>query len=374
MIGRRRRERQLRYMKIALVYDRVNKWGGAERVLLAFHECFADAPLYTSVYDPSKARWAQVFGEVRTSFLQKIPFARSNHEYLASLMPVAFESFDFSGFDLVISVTSEAAKGIVTGVNTKHVCYCLSPTRYLWSHYDFYFRNDLLRVISRPFVGYLRNWDRFAAQRPDAMIGISSEVCKRIKKFYGRDSDLVYPPVDIKRFQNSKSQKLQKKGNFYLVVSRLVKYKRVELVIEAFNELGLPLVVVGTGSQEAKLRNMAKKNIKFVGFVTEDKLIEYYSLAKALIFPQNEDFGLVAVEAMACGTAVIAYKAGGALDIVKDGENGLFFERQDKESLMRAVNRFEKMNFDESGIIASTKRFSKEEFGKRLLEVLEKYV
>src|SRR3990167_10742564 len=180
-------------MKVAVVYDRVNKWGGAERVLLALHEMFPDAPLYTSVYDERNAPWAKVFPRVYTSFLQKFPFAKSNHEFLALLMPLAFELFNFDEYDLVISVTSEAAKGIITKPETLHICYMLTPTRYLWSHYDLYFKNPILRFISKPAVNYLRNWDKIAAQRPDKIIAISTEVQRRIKKYYGRESDIVFP-------------------------------------------------------------------------------------------------------------------------------------------------------------------------------------
>jgi hypothetical protein len=184
-------------MKVALVYDRVNKWGGAERVLLTLHEMFPDAPLYTSVYDEDRAPWARVFPRIYTSFLQKIPFAKSIHEFLGTLMPMAFELFNFDEYDLVISVTSEAAKGIITKPGTKHVCYMLTPTRYLWSHYDLYFRNPLLRFISKPFVSYLRTWDKMAALRPDKIIAISSEVKRRIKKYYKLESEIVYPPCKI---------------------------------------------------------------------------------------------------------------------------------------------------------------------------------
>jgi len=185
-------------MKVALVYDRLNKWGGAERVLLTLHKMFPEAPLYTSVYDKKKTPWALRFNsgqaKIKTSFLQRFPFA-THHELFAILMPIAFESFTFDEFDLVISVTSEAAKGIITKPHTKHICYCLTPTRYLWSGYEDYFKNDLLRFFSRPAVVYLRFWDKIAAQRPDKFIAISKEVQGRIKKYYGRESEVVYPPL-----------------------------------------------------------------------------------------------------------------------------------------------------------------------------------
>ncbi|MCX6706351.1 MAG: glycosyltransferase family 4 protein, partial [Candidatus Woesebacteria bacterium] len=209
-------------MKIALVYDRVNKWGGAERVLLTLHEMFPDAPLYTSVYDEASTSWAKVFPKIYTSFLQRIPFAKSNHELFGWLMPLAFETFNFDMYDLVISITSEAAKGIITKPKTKHICYCLTPTRYLWSHYDLYFKNKLFRFISKPFINYLRNWDKVAAQRPDQIIAISTEVKNRIKKYYNRDAEVIFPPVSLHH-----KKYLSKNHAYYLIVSRLVPYKRV---------------------------------------------------------------------------------------------------------------------------------------------------
>src|SRR3989344_5441635 len=322
-------------MKVALVYDRVNKWGGAERVLLALHEMFPDAPLYTSVYDEKRAPWAKVFPRVIPSFLQKIPGANSRHEWLAAMMPIAFETLDFTGYDLVISVTSEAAKGVITRPPAKHVCYCLTPTRYLWSHRDEYFKGTTLKTISKPVVSYLRYWDRIAAQRPDIIISISTAVKDRVRKYYERESEVIFPPVEIEKFQipnSPPSPRLRRASKFqiedkdyFLIVSRLVPYKRVDLAVEVFNELALPLVVVGTGSEEKRLKSKYKqslasdtgkfkKNIVFKGFVSDEELISLYRGAKAFIMPQEEDFGIAGVEAQAAGVPVIAYKKGGALD------------------------------------------------------------
>ena len=311
-------------MKTVFLYDRVNKWGGAERVLLALHEVFPEAPLFTAVYSPKKAKWARVFPEVFPTFLQKIPFLQDKHEFLGTFTPIAFETLDLSGYDLVISVTSEAAKGVITKPDTYHICYCLTPTRYLWSGHDIYFGDPLLRFISRPVVSYLRRWDKIAAQRPDKMIAISTAVKKRIKKYYGRESEIIFPPVELNKFK-LKNPGSNKRENFFLVVSRLVPYKRTELAISAFNELGLPLVVVGEGSEERRLKAMAKDNIEFVSQLTDAKLADYYKKCVALIFPQEEDFGIVALEAQAAGAPVIAFKAGGARDTVIDGKTGVFF-------------------------------------------------
>lgn len=363
-------------MKVALVYDRVNKWGGAERVLLALNEIFPEAPLYTSVYNPKLAPWAKVFPKVIPSFLQKIPYATDRHEHFPYLMPLAFENFDFSGYDLVISVTSEAAKGIITKPATLHVCYCLTPTRYLWSHYDFYFKNPpdsfkiypLFKLISKPFVWYMRRWDLIAAQRPDVYVSISTAVQKRIKKYYARDSKVIYPPANLERFRTQGSR--FKKESFFLCVSRLIPYKRADLAIEAFNELGLPLTIVGSGSEEKNLKKMAAGNIKFVGELTDEQLANYYKRCSGLIFPQEEDFGLVVVEAQAAGTPVIAYKAGGALDTVIAGKTGVFFEEQNKDSLIRAVNRFKKMKFDKNVLVKNAEKFSKERFKQEFIKLI----
>lgn len=355
-------------MKTALVYDRINKWGGAERDLLALHELFPDAPLYTSVYKPNTANWAKVFSKVIPSFLNKISFVSDKHELFPYLMPLAFETFNFDAYDAVISVTSEAAKGIITSPKTLHICYCLTPTRYLWSHYDLYFKDKLFKRISRPVVEYLRGWDKIAAQRPDIMVAQSRAVGKRIKKYYGRDSTLIHPPADVDFF--GRRQK-GKRGNFFLIVSRLVPYKRVDLAIKAFNILGSPLYIVGVGSEEGRLKAMANKNVHFLGKLTDEKLAHYYRKCAAFILPQEEDFGLAAVEAQLGGAPVIAYRAGGALDIVVEGKSGLFFDTQNTNEIIAAVDRFRISKFNYDVISQGAKRFSKEVFKEKFKKLLQ---
>jgi glycosyltransferase involved in cell wall biosynthesis len=363
-------------MKVAIVYDRVNKWGGAERVLLALHEIFPKAPLYTSVYDKKRAPWAKVFPKVHTSFLQNIPFAKSNHEFLGTFMPLAYESFSFDEYDLVISVTSEAAKGIKTNSETRHICYCLTPTRYLWNAYDFYFRNPppklglipFFRFISMPIVWYLRIWDKNAAKRPDHFVAISTEVKRRIKKYYDRDSQIVFPPVNFA----SKFPK-KEKGDYFLIVGRLVPYKRVDLAIKVFNKLDIPLYVVGSGSEEKKLRKMAGRKTRFFVNATNRKVAELYSHTKALVMPQEEDFGIVSVEAQSYGVPVIAYKKGGAADTVIDGKTGILFDKQTVESLTKAVEKFEKTKFVVDNLYTNAMRFSKDIFREQLLALVNKY-
>lgn len=355
-------------MKVALVYDRVNKWGGAERVLLALHKIFPDAPLYTSIYSPENAPWAKVF-DVRTSFLQKYRFTRNHNEMLALFMPLAFESFNFDEYDLVISVTSESANGIVTKPYTRHICYCLTPTRYLWSGYDEYFRGKLMRIISTPALMYLKRWDKLSSHRADNYIAISTEVKKRIKKYYEKDSQIIFPPLMMGEF----SQKKSKTGNYYLLVSRLSRstyYKKVDLAIEAFNKTGLPLKIIGTGPMEKKLKKRAHKNIEFLGKLTDKELAYYYERCKALVFPGFEDFGLVMAEAQLFGKPVIAFDGGGARDIIKDGLTGKLFKDQNVESLVEALKSFSESDYNSRVIKQNAQRFKFDKFKKDLEEII----
>lgn len=344
------------------MYDRVNKWGGAERVLLALHKIFPDAPLYTSVYNSKNAKWAKVF-KVKTSFLQRIPLAKSHHQFLSPLMPLAFSTFRFDAFDVVISVTSESAKSIRVSSKIKHLCLCLTPTRYLWSGYEEYFPNVIVRKITKPLISALRFLDKKSAQNPVQFLAISKEVKKRIKKYYGRSSDVLYPPVSLTFGKAS-----AKRGKYFLVVSRLSRltnYKRVDIAVKAATQLSLPLVVVGQGNSRY-LKKHAGPTVKFVSNVTDSKLQEYYQNAKALIFPAKEDFGLVMVESLAAGKPVIAYKAGGALEIVKAGVTGEFFPRQTVASLVNVLKTFDETRYNSKSCKENAKRFSFSYFEKSL--------
>lgn len=363
-------------MRVALVYDRINKWGGAERVLLALHELFPDAPLYTSVYNQEKAEWANVFEKkgqkIQTSFLQRFTLARESHELFGSVMPITFESFDFSEYDVVISVTSEFAKSIITKPETHHISIILTPTRYLWSGYDHYFRNRLLRIVSSPIVKYLRSVDKTVAHRPDTLIGISKEVQDRIKKYYGRSSVLVYPPVDKAFDITLKKNDEQDTKRYFLVVSRLVSYKKIDIAIKAANELHLPLLIIGEGHDKKRLQKMAGSTIEFLGFVPEKELSHYYNNAQALLFPGEEDFGIVMVEAQMHGLPVIAYNAGGANEIVIQGKTGELFDKQNVESLVKILKNFDKTRYNSKSSIANAQRFSKENFKKNIRAVVDK--
>lgn len=358
-------------MKVALVYDRINKWGGAERVLLSLHKIFPKAPIFTSVYNKKTALWAEVF-DVKTSFLQKMPKAKTSHEILAPLMPIAFESFGFDDYDLVISVTSEAAKGIITKDKTLHICYCLTPTRYLWSGYEDYFKNSLLKTLSKPAVSYLRRWDKIASKRPDTLVSISKEVKERIKKYYDRDSFLIHPPMTLIKNKTGNRTGLKKEKDFYLIVSRLVSYKKIDIAIKAFNYLKYPLKIVGIGSEEKNLKKLAGPNIEFLGRLTDDELSFYYKNCKALIFPGIEDFGLVMAEAQSFGKPVIAYKGGGALDIIKEGITGEFFKEQSPFSLKKVLENVNNKRYNTKLLQFSSKKFSEDNFDRKLEKLIEK--
>lgn len=361
-------------VKVAIVYDRVNKWGGAERVLLALNKIFPNAPLYTSVYNRKSAVWADKF-KIRHSFLQKFPRASSSHEFYAPLMPVAFESFSFHEYDIVISITSEAAKGIITTPKTKHICYCLTPTRYIWSGHDEYFKNHAFRLISKPVVNYIKKWEKTAAHRPDFFVAISSEVQSRIQKFYNRSSSIIHPPLFLSdKFFKAKAKPDKKGKGYFLIVSRLIPYKKIDLAIKACDKLSLQLKIVGTGSQEKKLKKVAGPTVEFLGNLTDQELSYYYENCKALLFPGFEDFGLVMAEAQAFGKPVVAFRGGGALDIVKEGKTGEFFDEQSVDSLVKVLKNFDSTRYNTLLCRKNSERFTYNEFEKKFKELIKTYL
>lgn len=373
-------------MKVAIVYDRVNKFGGAERVLLALHEIWPDAPLYTAVYDRKRAAWASIF-TVHSSFLQQYPFAKSHHELYPWLTPVAFESFTFDQYDVVISVTSAEAKNILTKPGTVHICYCLTPTRYLWSGYGEYRKNPNIGVpgwvtggLFPRLVPLLRTWDKIASFRPDTYIAISKTVASRIGTYYKKEVErVIYPPVETKKFNIQKSQsKTEQSKSYFLYVGRLVPYKHVDLVVDACNELGVPLVVVGDGVERAPLVKRARKNIRFLPSVTDKELAGLYQNARAFVFAGIEDFGIAAVEAQAAGIPVIAYKEGGLAEIVIHGKTGLLFNEQTVSSLVDTMNQLTQFSYDRAVCQKNAERFSgkifKAEMKRTVQQVYNTYV
>ncbi len=343
-------------MKVAIVYDRVNKWGGAERVLLALHDIWPEAPLFTAVYDRKHAAWADVF-TVHPSFLQHVPFAKNNHEFYPWLTPMAFESFHFDGYDVVLSVTSAEAKSVVTKPGTVHICYCLTPTRYLWSGRKTYEESGVTGYGLRVMAPMLRKWDLVASSRPDYYLAISHHVAKRIKKYYKRNvKKVIYPPVDIEKFRPDGM------GDYFLCVSRLVPYKRVDLVIKAFNKLGWPLKIVGRGMMESKLRGMAKRNIEFVGDLTDQDLAAYYQRARAFVFAGDEDFGIVSLEAQACGKPVICRRNSGMAETVIENKTGEFFDND----LVGVLQKFDTKRYDSNSCRENAARFHLARFKKEM--------
>jgi glycosyltransferase involved in cell wall biosynthesis len=351
-------------MNIALVYDRVNKWGGAERVLLALHEIWPNAPLYTAVYDRHRASWANVF-RVHPSFLQHVPFAKRHHELYPWLTPMAFESFSFDEYDAVVSVTSAEAKDIITKPGTLHICYCLTPTRYLWSGREEYEGAGFAGRVLHMLAPTLRKWDLIAASRPDHYLAISHHVADRIKKYYHRKVEkIIYPPVDTKMFH---MRNKQSENNYFLCVSRLVPYKRVDIVIEAFNKLGWNLKIIGSGSQKNYLKKIAKNNIEFVGGdLTDTQLAAYYQKARAFVFAGEEDFGIVSLEAQACGKPVVCLRESGMAETVIEGATGELFDTD----LVGTLQRFVKKRYDSASCRRNAEKFSIGRFQKEMKETV----
>lgn len=358
-------------MKIALVYDRANKIGGAERILTALHTLYPDAPLYTLVHDAERASWTKDW-HVITSFLQRIPIARKYHEFFPIVPIFAFEQFDFGAFDVVISVTATEAKGIIVPPHVLHICYLLTPTRFLWSHYFEYFEKPILRMLASPFVSFLRMWDVLAAQRPDHLVTISQTSKKRITKYYKRDAEIIYPPVNTKKFRIKNEELRSKEDNYFLIVSRLVRYKRIDIAIEACNALQLPLRIVGDGMERKSLEKLAGPTIEFMGNLTDETLTHYYQNCRALLFPQEEDFGITAVEALACGKPVIAYGRGGAGEIIEPGKNGELFFLQTTDALIEALETSMKKKYSQPFCRKSAEKYSEHLFLKKFGEMVER--
>jgi len=372
--------------KIAIVYDWIDKWGGVERVLLNLHEMFPEAVFYTSYFDEIKAEWAKDLN-IKTSFLQKFPdFIKKSRILSFIFYPFAFESFDFSGYDLVISITSSFAKSIITKPRTKHICYLLTPTRYLWSHKQDYIKNNLINYLISGYLDMFKNWDLVVSQRPDKIVSISETVRERCKKYYKRDSEVMYPGFDVEYWKGIKSEIRNPKfetnskfkilnSKFFLVISRLEPYKRVDLAIKVFNRLNKQLVIIGEGSKEKKLKQIAGKNITFLSKLSDVELGSFYSSAQALIMPQEEDFGYVSLEAQLFGCPVLAYKKGGVLETIIENKTGIFFDNQDERSLSQAIERFNKIEYNlksearEIGL-SNVEKFSKEKFINKFIKLI----
>jgi glycosyltransferase involved in cell wall biosynthesis len=354
-------------MKIAIVHDFLIQMGGAEKVVEVLHDVFPEAPVYTSVYDSQAMPNYYRTWDIRTSFMQRVLLKRHTHRLALFLYPTAFESFDLSAYDLVISSSSAFAKGIITQPHTTHVCYTHTPMRYVWMTAN-YVRNESisrpLRRILTPGLHYLRTWDTIAATRVDKYVANSRTVAQRINKFYRRDCDVVHPPVETSRFQIADDI-----GDYYIIVSRFAPYKRLDLAVRAFTKLGRPLKIVGTGRQMKELQAGAGKNVEFLGYVGDAEVAQLMARSKAYIMPGEEDFGIAPVEANACGRPVIAYGAGGALDSQEDEVTGVLFNEQSVEALCEAVLRSDAIEFDPPTIQAHARQFDTSVFQQRIKEV-----
>lgn len=354
--------------KIAIVYDWIDKWGGVERVLLHLHSLFPDAHFYTSAVEYKNAQWAHDL-TIKSSFIQSFPsYIRSNRALMAPLFPLAFESFSFNGYDLVISVTSAFAKGIITKPETKHICYLLTPPRYLWSHTKDYM-SSIQSFITQPFTHHLRQWDLCAAHRPDKYISISTTTAKRAQEYYQIESQIVYPPFDTDYWDTQKKKEkkpgtIVETGSYYLCVGRMESYKKTKLIIDvARQKPSLRFIFVGTGSLSTELKQQAPQNCQFAGHITDSQLSYLYAHAKALIMPQNEDFGYVSLEAQYHGCPVIAYQSGGATETVIDGKTGLFFTEQTAACLASKLERFEQISYNLSHSTGQMQQLMRERFG-----------
>jgi glycosyltransferase involved in cell wall biosynthesis len=356
-------------MKVALVHDYLTQYGGAEKVLEALHRLYPAAPVYTSVYAPDQLPAHFRDWTIHTSFMQHARLFRRRHQTGLVLYPTAFERFDLSDYDLVISSSSAWAKGVITGPHTTHITYCHAPMRFVWQYHE-YLRGEQVGLLGRLLLplamGYVRLWDEVSAARPDAYIANSQEVAQRIRKYYHRTATVIHPPVELSHYAVAPSY-----GDYFLVVARLVPYKRLDIVIEAFNRLGLPLKVVGRGRQRAELEAAAGPNIEFLGPVDQATLRGLFAGCQALIWPEVADFGIAPVEVQASGRPVIAYAQGGALETVLPGETGVFFHQQTPESLIAAVQSFDATRFDPARIRRHAESFDVGVFLQRISAFVE---
>ena len=358
-------------MRVALIHDYLNQWGGAEKVLQAFCEIWPEAPIFTLVYDEKVTRGFFKEKRICTSFLQKFPFLKNNHRLFLMFMPQAIESFNLSGYDLVLSDSASYAKGVITRPETLHISYCHTPLRYVWDDNQKYVNEFCFPEIIKKFSSFprswLRIWDKEAASRVDKFIANSISVKKRIAKYYRRGAVVIYPPVDLGLFSISKDL-----GDYFLIGGRLAPYKRVDIVIEAFLKLDYKLKIFGDGVDMKRLKKIAgdSKNIEFLGRIDDEAKARLYSRCRAFINPQYEDFGITAVEAMASGRPVIAYRRGGAVETIKENITGVFFDDQTPAGIMKAISDFEKISFNPEEIKQRTKQFSTERFK----EEIKKYI
>ncbi|MGK2848822.1 MAG: glycosyltransferase [Minisyncoccota bacterium] len=358
-------------MRIALVHDYLVQYGGAERVLEAFTEMFPYAPIYTLLYDREAMHGVFSDKRIYTSFLQRLPFARKQHRFFPPLMPLAIEQFDFTPYDIVLSDSSSYAKGIITRPETLHICYMHTPMRYAWDDCQKYTQDfgfpAFIRTLVPFFMSPIRLWDKASADRVDIFLSNSDFVGKRIQKYYRKNSLVIHPPVNVERFYIAQTTQ-----PYFLMVGRLIAYKRHDIAIQAFNHLKLPLKIIGRGPEMERLKKMAGPTIEFLGRVPETDLPRYYAECRGFVFPQEEDFGIVAIEAMASGRPLIAYRGGDIVEHLEETKMGVFFDVQTPEAIVQAVQQFETMQYDATYIRSRALSFDKERFKATIQDIIEK--
>lgn len=358
-------------MKLALVHDWLNQMGGAEDVLQALTALYPDSPIYTSIYAPDLMPASYRAWDIRPLWIDRMPGIHQHHQPYLPLYPLAWDGLDLSAYDVALSNKSGFCHGFRYGPNTLHICYCLTPTRYVWQLESYIAREDLSRPVElalRPLIAALRRWDFAAAQRVHHFIAISTDIQARIRSYYQRDSVIIYPPVDTIRFQPAPLSEI---GDYFLVVSRLIPYKRIDLAVQAATRLGVPLKVGGKGRDLERLRALAGPTVEFLGYVPDDQLPGLMARCKAFIFPGLEDFGITPVQAQAAGRPVIAYHGGGALDTVIPGQTGELFDEPTVDSLAAAMAQFEPSAYDPGTLRAHAARFDTQVFNRQIQAFVE---
>ncbi len=359
-------------MKVALVHDWLTGMRGGEKVLESLCDLFPEAPIYTLVHIRGSVSGKIESHRILPSLLRHAPLVKQHYRSYLPLFPTAIEQFDLRDFDLIVSSSHCVAKGVIPSPTATHVCYCHTPMRYIWSHYDDYLGNHRIapwkRMLLTPVVNYLRSWDVASSQRVHHFISNSCAVADRVRRYYGRESAVIYPPVDVDFFAPLNGER----EDFFLIVTALVPYKRIDLAVETFNRLGYRLKIAGHGTEIGKLKSMSGSNIEFLGRVESTELRELYRKAIAVIQPGEEDFGIGVVEALACQCPVIAYGRGGALESVRDGETGLFFNDLSVMSLSEMVDRARTLRFNKPLMRESALRFSPERFKAEFQSFIQK--
>jgi glycosyltransferase involved in cell wall biosynthesis len=353
-------------MKLALAHDWLNQIGGAEDVLEHLVSYYPDAPIYTSMYAPNLMPDSYRAWDIRSTWMDRLPGIYQHHQRYLPLYPLAWQGVDLSSYDVVLSNKSGFCHGVQIGPNTRHICYCLAPTRYIWNLEAYLDREHFgrsVRLAAQIVARLYRKWDYAAAQRVHHFIAISTEIQDRIRRYYHRESTVIYPPVETERFKP-----VAKPGDYFLVLSRLIPYKRIDLAVQACTQLGLPLLVGGKGRDRERLESMAGPTVQFLGYVPDEDVPDLFAHCRAFIFPGLEDFGITPLQAQAAGRPVIAFKGGGALDTIIPGKTGTFFEQQTVESLIGALQTFDNTLYDPLTVRAHALRFDSAVFQQAITQ------